>query len=191
MGGAKWTARRSSYTAEELSKFQFRIDGLFRLWVRQYGRNGCTTYIHNLTAGHILYFMREYGYFSKYSQQSHEAANAMMTSFSFYRTQLGGFVSVSQEISKLKPLVHGFQRRLMWLCGIGHKVFDKNYDQYIEGFVSQGEEYSSGSDGDINDSSDSSNGGGEYSEDEEDAHQDDSIAFDADFGCDSPAALWL
>jgi hypothetical protein len=37
----------------------------FRLWVRQFGRDGCTTYIHNLAEGHILYFMREYGYLSK------------------------------------------------------------------------------------------------------------------------------
>jgi hypothetical protein len=105
----------------------------FRLWVHQYGRDGCTNYIHNLAAGHILYFMREYGYLSKYSQQSHEAANAMMTSF-FHRTQLGVFVFVSQERSKLKPLARWFRRRLIWLYGIGHKVFGKNCDQDIERF---------------------------------------------------------
>jgi hypothetical protein len=56
----------------------------------------------------------------------------------------------------------------MWLWGIGHKVFDKNGDQYIGGFLSQGEEYTSCSDGDISESSGSINGDGEYSEDEAD-----------------------
>jgi hypothetical protein len=64
-GDPKWTTGRSSYTAEELSKLQSHIDGFFRLWIRQYGRDGCINYIHNLAAGHIFYFMREYGYLSK------------------------------------------------------------------------------------------------------------------------------
>jgi hypothetical protein len=65
------------------------------VWIRQYGRDGCTNYIHNLAADHIVYCMRESGFFSKYSQQSHKAVNAMMTSFFVHRTQLGRFVSKS------------------------------------------------------------------------------------------------
>jgi hypothetical protein len=42
--------------------------------------------------------------------------------------------SVSQERSTLKPLARWFRRWLMWLFGIGHKVFAKNCDQDIEGF---------------------------------------------------------
>jgi hypothetical protein len=79
----------------------------------------------------------------------------------------------------------------MWLCGIGHEVFGKNCGQDIEGFLSQGEEYTPGSDGELSHSSGSSNGDGNYSEDKEDAHQHESIACDAAFGCDLQAALWL
>jgi hypothetical protein len=79
----------------------------------------------------------------------------------------------------------------MWFCGIGHKVFDKNCDQDIEAFLSQGEDYTSDYDGEISNSGGSSNGDGEYSEDEEDTQQHHAITFDAVFGCDPTAALWL
>jgi hypothetical protein len=51
--------------------------------------------------------------------------NAMITLFSPRWTPIGGFVSVSQERNKLKPLARWFQYRLMWLCGMGEKVFCK------------------------------------------------------------------
>jgi hypothetical protein len=38
------------------------------------------------------YFMREYGYLSKYSQQSREAANTMMPSIFCHRTHIRGGV---------------------------------------------------------------------------------------------------
>jgi hypothetical protein len=143
-----WDAGRSNYTSVEMDEFQMHMDGFFRLWVTNYGNDGCTNYIHNIAAGHILYFMMEYGYLSKkYSQQSHEAANAMMTSFFFCRSQLGGFTSVGQENSKLRPLARWFQRRLIWMCGLGTKVFDKKCDEKeIYEFISQGENESDGAD---------------------------------------------
>jgi hypothetical protein len=67
--------------------------------------------------------MDKYGFLSKYSQQSHEAMDALMTHLFFCRTQLGGFVSTMEERSKLRPLARWVQHQLMWLCGQGDKVF--------------------------------------------------------------------
>jgi hypothetical protein len=124
----------------------------------------------------------------------------MMPYFFFRRTQLGGYVSFTQEKRKIKPFARWFQRQLMWLCGVRQKVFHKDCDpKDIDGFLSQGEN-DADSDADSGDSSShitvsgEDMTDGEYSDesgDEDSGRQQKSIYFYAAFGTDMAAALWL
>jgi hypothetical protein len=78
MDDKTWTSGWNTYSKEELADFKQHF---YRLWIMLYDRDGCTKYIHNWGTGHIYYFMDKYGFLSQFSQQSHEAANAIMMSF--------------------------------------------------------------------------------------------------------------
>jgi hypothetical protein len=114
---------RHHYLSSELTSFQRHIDIWWCLHIHHYGRDMCTNYGHNLSADHVHYCMDKYGFLSKYSHQYHEATSALMKSLFFRRTQLGVFVSTTEERSKLRPLARWVQRLLMWLYGERDKGF--------------------------------------------------------------------
>ena len=57
----------------------------------------------------------------RFSQQGWEACNALVKSVWHRRTQRGGGKS---HRSVLKPLGRWLQRRMLWLCGMGSRLFD-------------------------------------------------------------------
>jgi hypothetical protein len=129
---ASISSGRHHYLMYELASFKRHITIWWRLHVHHYGHDICTNYGHNLSSGHVNYFMDKYDFLSKYSPQSHEATNALMISLFLRRTQLGGLVPATEEMSKIWPLALWVQHRLMWLYGEGDKVFTCDSEDIIK-----------------------------------------------------------
>jgi hypothetical protein len=57
----------------EMEQLQEITDDLFELWVKRFGAEGKTNYIHLIGSGHILFLYQNYGYLYLYTQQGWEA----------------------------------------------------------------------------------------------------------------------
>jgi hypothetical protein len=95
-----------------------------------YSYAGCTNYIHLLSSGHIAEYMFRWRNLHRFSQQGWEHFNSLLKVFFFRQTAHGGHIgwSKAKEASvitknKLRPIGLWLQRRMMWLCGIGNKLF--------------------------------------------------------------------
>jgi hypothetical protein len=77
-------------TEQENEQFQELIDDFFELWIIVFGDEGITNYIHMLSSGHILYFMKRYDSLYLYSQQGWESLNSTIQTFILQNSQRGG-----------------------------------------------------------------------------------------------------
>jgi len=99
---------------EDADAFQDHIDSFYRFWIKTYGLEGCTNYIHLLSAGHIKEEMIELGNLYRYSQEGVEAMIALVKSYFFRRTMRGGGRSIENS-NKVLPLAKWLQRRMYFL----------------------------------------------------------------------------
>ena len=50
--------KKADFTESDISEFQRKIDRWFQWWVKLWGQEGCTNYIHLLSSGHISEYLR-------------------------------------------------------------------------------------------------------------------------------------
>ena len=114
-------------TELEIKKFQKHIDNFFNAWVEMFGWNGLTNYIHYLAAGHVAFYMKEYGNLSKYSNQGWEALNSGVKCFYFRGTNRGGGGGKGKRVkSKLVAIGEWLQRRYCWILLDTDSIFHEN-----------------------------------------------------------------
>ena len=117
--------KKEDYTEEELILFQKYIDFWFNDYVPLTGKDGCTNYIHMLSAGHVHFYLKQYKNLSKFSNQGWESLNAMIKTYFFRSTNRGGGGGKGDRTkTKLDGIGRWLQRRLMWLCYDTDRLFD-------------------------------------------------------------------
>jgi len=99
---------------EDADSFQDHVDAFYRPWVRIYGQEGCTNYIHLLSTGHIKEEIENLGNLYRYSQEGVEAMIGLVKTYFFRRTMRGGGKSVENG-NKVLPLARWLQRRMFFL----------------------------------------------------------------------------
>ena len=52
--------KQTDYSDDEIALFQEHIDAWFRDWVKVYGKEGCTNYMHMLLSSHVMTYMKEW-----------------------------------------------------------------------------------------------------------------------------------
>lgn len=108
--------KREDYTLDEINSFQEHIDKWFALWIKEFGRDTYSNYIHLLHSGHIAEEMRTFGCLYRYSQEGLEAMNALIKSFWFRRTGRGGGKPTGEQSSnRILPIARWSQRRMCWM----------------------------------------------------------------------------
>lgn len=115
--------KNTDLSEEEISTFQYLIDGWFNDWVKVYGKEGCTNYTHMLSSSHVMKYMQEWKCLHRFSQQGWEALNALIKSYFFRRTNRGGLSRYGTKKSKLIGIARWLQRRIMWYSGQGDALF--------------------------------------------------------------------
>ncbi len=122
--------QKSDFTDDQIQQFQANVDDFFQIWVTLYSYAGCTNYIQVLSSGHIAEYMFRWWNLHRFSQQDWEHFNSLLKVFFCWRMAHGGHIgwSKAKEASvitknKLRPIGLWLQCRMMWLCGIGDKVF--------------------------------------------------------------------
>jgi hypothetical protein len=86
----KILTQHSEYTNDDIELFQSLVDDFYEVWISIFGDEGVTNYIHLLSSGHIMYFMKRYGCLYLYSQQGWEALNNTIQSFIYQNSQHRG-----------------------------------------------------------------------------------------------------
>lgn len=108
--------KREDYTLDEIKSFQEHIDNWFSLWIKEFGRDTYSNYIHLLHSGHIAEEMRTFGCLYRYSQEGLESMNALIKSFWFRRTGRGGGKPTGEQSSnRILPIARWSQRRMCWM----------------------------------------------------------------------------
>jgi hypothetical protein len=95
--------------------FQKNCDIYGHYWLKLYGKDGETNYIHFLRRGHFAEYLTRWGNLYQHSQQGWEAFNGLLKTFYFRRTQRGGHNKGKK--SKLRPVACWLQRRMVWKSG--------------------------------------------------------------------------
>jgi hypothetical protein len=75
---------------DEIESYQDLADDLFEFQVEIFGIDGITNYIHLIGAGHMQYFLTNYGCLYLYSQQGWEALMGKIQAILHLNTQRGG-----------------------------------------------------------------------------------------------------
>ena len=89
--------KRINYTEEEIEEFQVSVDTWYSEWVKVFGEETCTNYIHELSSGHVREQMIQYKCLYRFSQEGLEAMNALIKSYFFRRTNRGGGKSLTKN----------------------------------------------------------------------------------------------
>jgi hypothetical protein len=111
--------KNTDLTEEEIATFQDHINAWFCDWVKVYGKEGCTNYTHMLSSGHVMQYMQEWKCLNRYSQQGWEALNALMKSYSFRQTNLGGLSKKLQRRADSLALLGGCNEELCGTVAMG------------------------------------------------------------------------
>ena len=113
--------KKEDFTDDDIREYQQEADLFFTTWMKLWGRDGCTNYIHMVGCGHIAQFMYRWRNLYRHSQQGWEAMNGQLTNFFFRRTQHGGHSGGrgAGRVAKttIKPIARWLQRRLVILTG--------------------------------------------------------------------------
>jgi hypothetical protein len=97
---------------------QTHIDLWFQAWNELWGNEG-TNYTHMLSSGHITEYMLKWRNMYCFSKQGWEKFNHVFTTVYFRRTNHGGKKHADSVKSKLLPIAHWLQWRLLWMTGVG------------------------------------------------------------------------
>lgn len=116
---------REDFDDAAIFSFQKDMDEFFQLWVELWGLEGCTNYIHMMSAGHLSVYLKKWKNLYRHSQQGWEAFNSLLKTFYFRRTQRGGSSNGGLgRKSRLLPIGRWLQRRVIWLCGYDGDYID-------------------------------------------------------------------
>jgi hypothetical protein len=114
----EFARKRSDFTEQDVLDFQDLADDFFELWIELKHLDGLGNYFHMIGAGHLAFYLREWGNLFRYSQQGWESMNALIKSFFYRRTQRGGHGGKNDEFnSKMAPIARWLQRKLYFLSG--------------------------------------------------------------------------
>jgi hypothetical protein len=111
--------QKREFVDEEIIMFQTHIDLWFQAWNELCGNEGCTNYTHMLSSGHIVEYMFKWQNMYCFSQQGWENFNHIFTTVYFRRTNHGVKKHADSVKSKLLPIAHWLQWRLLWMAGVG------------------------------------------------------------------------
>jgi hypothetical protein len=114
----EFAGKRSDFSEEEIVEFQDQADDFFERWIDLTHLDGLGNYFHLVGAGHLAFYLREWGNLFRYSQQGWESMNSLIKTFFYRRTQRGGHGGKNDERnSKMKPIARWLQRKLYFLSG--------------------------------------------------------------------------
>jgi hypothetical protein len=114
----EFARKRSDFTEEEIVDFQDQADDFFERWIDLKHKDGLGNYFHMVGAGHLSFYLREWGNLFRYSQQGWESMNSLIKTFFYRRTQRGGHGGNQNERnSKMSPIARWLQRKLYFLSG--------------------------------------------------------------------------
>ena len=89
---------------------------------------GVTNYLHLIGAGHLLYYLKQYGNLYRLSQQGWEALNKLIKSHYHSKSNHGGCLGTKSgdmvRGKHLLPTANLITRRLCWLTRIGQEYFE-------------------------------------------------------------------
>jgi hypothetical protein len=98
--------KRNDFTDGEIEELQRRkIDPFARLYMRMFGGNNITNYLHDLFAGHVTHFLYRYRNLYRYSNIGFECYVGVVRSFVLRRTPKGGGRQVKLAAGGLKTVV--------------------------------------------------------------------------------------
>jgi hypothetical protein len=114
----EFARKRSDFTEDEILDFQDQADDFFERWIDLKHRDGLGNYFHLVGAGHLSFYLREWGNLFRYSQQGWESMNSLIKTFFYRRTQRGGHGgNQAERNSKMAPIARWLQRKLYFLSG--------------------------------------------------------------------------
>jgi hypothetical protein len=108
--------QKTSYSMDQIFKFQLLIDHAYLVLRSMYGRDIATNYFHMLSSDHIAWFMESVGPLNNYSNQGFEALNRLMKWYLNTCTNKGDGQSKCK--SKVRPIAFLFLRRLIWTFNV-------------------------------------------------------------------------
>jgi hypothetical protein len=121
--------RKREFSIEDIAEFQQMVDKWFQTWVKLWGAEGCTNYIHLLSSGHISEYLRYWKSLYPHSQQGWEALNSLLKVFYFRRTARGGTMGGkwgTGKKSRILPIARWLLRRAMWASGYTYEEMEAN-----------------------------------------------------------------
>jgi hypothetical protein len=114
----EFARKRSDFSEQEIEDFQDMADDFFERWIDLKQKDALGNYFHMVGAGHLSFYLREWGNLFRYSQQGWESMNSLIKTFFYRRTQRGGHGGKADERnSKMKPIARWLQRKLYFLSG--------------------------------------------------------------------------
>jgi hypothetical protein len=117
--------QREDFTDDQFVIIGLRLDEWTVDWILLIGREGMTNHTHLVKSGHIVYYLKYWRNFYRYSNQWWEQFNSQYRYMYCHRTQKGGSSGTHDESgSKMKPIGLWFLRRLYWLMkGVDAKLY--------------------------------------------------------------------
>jgi hypothetical protein len=117
--------QREDFTDEQIVIIGLRLDEWTVNWISLVGREGTTNKTRFMTSGHIVYYLKYWRNFYRYSNQGWEQFISQYRYIYCHRTQKGGSSGTHGESgSKMKPIGLWFLRRLYWLTkGVDAKLY--------------------------------------------------------------------
>lgn len=107
--------KRTDYVEEEIKQFRFHVDEWFRIWIRKFGRDTYSNYMHMMHSGHIEEEMRLFRCLYRYSQEGLEAMNALIKAYFYRRSERGGGKGEATDC-RVAPIGRWVQRRWCWMA---------------------------------------------------------------------------
>jgi hypothetical protein len=93
--------REDDFTDSDIDDLQDKMDEFCELYIKMFGRDHVTNYIHMLAAGHFRYYYRIYRNLHRHANHGWEALNGVLKNFMLRRTQHGGHGGAHRNIVPL------------------------------------------------------------------------------------------
>jgi hypothetical protein len=97
----EFARKRSNFTEQDIVDFQDLADDFYESWIELKHLKGINNYFHLVGAGHLAFYLREWGNLFRYSQQGWESMNALIKRVSS-TGEHSGAVRVAKKMSSIQ-----------------------------------------------------------------------------------------
>jgi hypothetical protein len=133
----EWIERKEDFGDKDIIKLHKYTTTFMQQWVELTNGAHMTNYIHIVGAGHLTYFVKQYGNLYRFSQQGWESLNKLLKHYYYNNTNHGGsygnggkdqhgnYTKGTITGQHCYPLMRFCQRFMMWKLGHGDIYFQK------------------------------------------------------------------